>query len=264
MAMLRRIWSFAASLLLAFSGLTLFAQNATVTGTVTYLQRIALPPTAVVRVMLEDVSLADAPAKILAEREIPTAGKQVPIPFDLTYSPSDVQPSHRYSVRATIKADDKLLFTSTTSYPVLTNGAPLEVKIMLQQAAQQSAATGTPFEGTHWALTYLNGRRIAQAEGRQQAYLLFAADGDRVTGSTGCNRLTGTYKKTGSDLKFLPIVTTMMACMGPVGDQEHKFNSALDETTHYRIKGTTLLLLNENDVVAKFKAQPEDQQNPNP
>ena len=65
-------------------------------------------------------------------------------------------------------------------------------------------------------------------------------------------------------LKFRPIATTMMACMGPVGDQEHKFNEALGKTTRYRIKGNTLLLLNEKGLVAKFKAQPEDQQNPNP
>ena len=34
-------------------------------GTVTYLQRIALPPTAVVEVQLQDVSLADAPATVI-------------------------------------------------------------------------------------------------------------------------------------------------------------------------------------------------------
>jgi putative lipoprotein len=244
---------------LALTIITAFAQNATVTGTVTYLQRIALPPNTVVRVRLEDVSLADAPAKVLAEKEIPTEGKQVPIPFELTYSPSDIQPSHRYSVRATITANNKLLFTSTTAYPVLTNGAPSEVKITLQQPAQQAATAAAPLEGTHWALTYLNGKPVAPAEGRQQAYLQFVADGNRVTGSTGCNRLAGTYEKTGSSLKFRPIATTMMACMGPVGDQEHKFNEALGKTTRYRIKGAALLLLGEKDLAAKFKAQPEDQ-----
>ncbi|MHC6802504.1 YbaY family lipoprotein, partial [Vibrio antiquarius] len=38
------------------------ASMKTITGTVAYRERIALPPNAVVTVALEDVSLADAPA----------------------------------------------------------------------------------------------------------------------------------------------------------------------------------------------------------
>ncbi len=52
-----------------------------VTGTVTYLQRIALPPDAVVTIRIEDVSKADAPAEVIGEQVIQTEGAQVPIPF---------------------------------------------------------------------------------------------------------------------------------------------------------------------------------------
>jgi putative lipoprotein len=265
MAMWRRALSFTVPLALLYSGFA-FAQNTAVTGTVTYLQRIALPPNAVVKVTLEDVSLADAPAKVLAEKEISTAGKQVPIPFDLAYSSSDLQPSHRYSMHATIKADDKLLFTSTTGYPVLTPGAPSEARIVVQQvpatpSAPQSAA---PLEGTHWALNELAGQQVPPATGHQSAYLQFTAEGNRVAGSTGCNRLTGAYQKTGSGLKFNPIATTMMACLGPVMEQENKFKDALNSTTRYRIQGNTLVLLNGKTVLARFNTQAADQQNPNP
>ncbi len=41
-----------------------------VTGSITYRERIALPPSAVVAVKLVDVSLADAPAVLIAEQII--------------------------------------------------------------------------------------------------------------------------------------------------------------------------------------------------
>ena len=53
----------------------------TVTGTVTYRERIALTPEAMVEVQLLDVSIADASAKLIAEQTIKPQ-HQVPIPFD--------------------------------------------------------------------------------------------------------------------------------------------------------------------------------------
>jgi putative lipoprotein len=103
------------------------SSTATVTGTVTYLQKIALPADAVVTVTLEDVSRADAPADMLGQQVIEPKGAQVPIPFAVPYDSSKIQDNHTYSVRATIKdGSGKLLFTSDTSVPVITRGSPTE------------------------------------------------------------------------------------------------------------------------------------------
>ena len=64
-----------------------------ITGTVTYRVRMALPANAAIDVRLEDVSRADAPAVIVAENIFAAAGKQVPIPFQLPYSPGDIRPA---------------------------------------------------------------------------------------------------------------------------------------------------------------------------
>ena len=96
-----------------------------ITGTVAYLQRIALPPGSVINIELQDISIADAPAKILASQTITTAGENVPIPFELTYDPAKIDPRFRYSVRATIHIDGNLRWTSTQANSVLTNDAPL-------------------------------------------------------------------------------------------------------------------------------------------
>ncbi|NJL44642.1 MAG: hypothetical protein HC922_00595 [Leptolyngbyaceae cyanobacterium SM2_3_12] len=106
---------------------------ATVSGTVSYPQRIALPPNATVVVKLEDVSLADAPSTVIAEQRITTAGQSVPIPFKLVYDPADIEAGNRYVVRAQIFYDDELRWTSTTSYPVITQNNPNRVEIAVDQ-----------------------------------------------------------------------------------------------------------------------------------
>lgn len=100
-----------------------------VSGTVTYRQRSALPPGAMLSVTIIDVSRADAPSTVIAEQRVPTAGKQVPIPFDLAYDRAKIQERNRYAVRAEIRDGDRLLFTTDTSVPVITQGNPRNIEI---------------------------------------------------------------------------------------------------------------------------------------
>jgi uncharacterized lipoprotein YbaY len=100
-----------------------------VAGTLTYKSRIALPDTAQVVVTLEDVTKPDV-ASILIGKVVMPAPPAPPIPFVVTYNLNDIDPSHTYAVKAVINntADDSLLFTSTTSYHVITNGYPSYVE----------------------------------------------------------------------------------------------------------------------------------------
>ncbi|TNF88356.1 MAG: hypothetical protein EP300_08085, partial [Gammaproteobacteria bacterium] len=79
----------------------------TVTGTVTYRERIALTPEAVVDVKLLDVSIADVSAKLIAQQTIKPK-HQVPIPFELVYDPADIDERMTYAVRATISERGRL------------------------------------------------------------------------------------------------------------------------------------------------------------
>lgn len=112
------------------------AASATVTGTVSYRERIALPPNAIVKVQLQDTSRADAPAVTLAEQTIQTEGKQVPIPFRLEYDSSKIREGNTYTVRAQISIEDQLRFTSDTAYSVITNGGPSRVEILVRSVRQ--------------------------------------------------------------------------------------------------------------------------------
>jgi len=105
-----------------------------VTGSITYRERIALPPTTVVTVRLVDVSLADAPSVLIAEQVIRTEGRQVPFEFALAYDASRILPSHTYAVQVRIEDGGKLLFISDTMNPVITRDAPTRVDIVLRRA----------------------------------------------------------------------------------------------------------------------------------
>ncbi|MDQ3687265.1 MAG: YbaY family lipoprotein [Acidobacteriota bacterium] len=106
-------------------------ETASVTGTVTYRQRVALTPGAVVEVKLLDVSRADAPSVTIAEQIIKPAGRQVPIEFELRYDPRRIEQNRRYAVRARILEGVKLQFTSTQVYPVITGGNPNTVEVIV-------------------------------------------------------------------------------------------------------------------------------------
>ncbi len=138
-----------------------FAQSsAQVTGTLTYLPRIALPDDAVVNVQLQEVSRADAPATVLAEQEFVTGGAQVPLPFALDYDPTAIAEQLTYVVRATIRANDgQLLWTTDTFVPVITQGNPTsEIEIVLVQVVPADVpeiADEFPVATLNGRLTYL-------------------------------------------------------------------------------------------------------------
>lgn len=106
-------------------------QFSSVSGTVTYRQRIALAPNALVQVQLQDVSKQDTAAVVIGEQIIPTQGRQVPFPFEINYNPKTINPSNTYTVQARIFVDNRLRFINTTSYPVITKGNPHKVEIVL-------------------------------------------------------------------------------------------------------------------------------------
>jgi uncharacterized lipoprotein YbaY/membrane-bound inhibitor of C-type lysozyme len=105
-----------------------------VTGTVSYLYRIAMPPAAVVDVQLQDLSQSDAATSIIAGQKITFGDRQVPIPFHLKFDPAKMNPQHRYGLRATIVVDGAVRFRTQAAYPVLTHGRSSKAALILKQA----------------------------------------------------------------------------------------------------------------------------------
>ena len=128
---MKKIYLLALSALLGACQTPQPVAKAELNGEVFYLQRIALPPTATLSVSLQDVSLADAPAVLLAEQKGPVKG-QVPLPFHLSYDPAQVKPGHRYAVSARIELDGQLIFINTEHHAVNLDGndpQPLQIRV---------------------------------------------------------------------------------------------------------------------------------------
>ncbi len=106
-------------------------ETGVVRGTVTYRQRMALPRNSILNISLVDVSLADAPSTTIAEQKVELGNQQVPIPFEIKFNPNQINSRRRYAVRAEISNNGRLLFTTDTNYPVLTQGSSNTVDITL-------------------------------------------------------------------------------------------------------------------------------------
>jgi putative lipoprotein len=110
---------------------------AAVTGTVWYRQRIALPENAIINVQLQDVSLQDVAATVLAEQIIEAAGRQAPFAFELEYDASTIDERSTYAISARITVDGDLWFINTTHHPVLTHGHPSHIDVMVDMVRSE-------------------------------------------------------------------------------------------------------------------------------
>ncbi|RVD55856.1 hypothetical protein EN828_22580 [Mesorhizobium sp. M2D.F.Ca.ET.185.01.1.1] len=99
------------------------AGETTIAGEVTYRERIALPPDAVLVVELADVSLADAPAIVIAKRRIAPTG-QMPIKFEIGFDPKAIHKGRTYALQARITVGERLMFISDGRHQI----DPLEAK----------------------------------------------------------------------------------------------------------------------------------------
>ncbi len=118
-----------------------------VTGEAFYRERIALPPDAVFRAQLQDVSLADAPATTLSEVTEDPAGAGPPFPFSLPYDPAQIDERFTYAVWASVSAAGRLLFTTTQHYPVITHGNPTAGLTLLMEMVPAGGPGSGPGPG---------------------------------------------------------------------------------------------------------------------
>ncbi len=102
-------------------------------GEVWYKERIALPSEAVISIKVQDVSLMDAPAIVIAEFE--RSNVSTPTPFQFLINRDQFEAGHTYTIGARISLDDKLMFINEQAYKVdLDSSEPMSV--LLQKVAR--------------------------------------------------------------------------------------------------------------------------------
>ena len=81
------------------------------------------------------------------------------------------------------------------------------------------------------------------APGADRGPALRFIDGDRVSGSGGCNRFTGPASLEAGVLRIGPLASTRMACPGGAMQAEARFLSVLERARGARLEGDRLVLM---------------------
>ncbi|WP_050929297.1 META domain-containing protein [Aestuariivita boseongensis] len=99
----------------------------------------------------------------------------------------------------------------------------------------------TDLSETEWVLRDLDGTPV-----EAEAWLRFEPDGT-AGGNGGCNRFSGRYDSSFTQMSFGPLAMTKRACSGPGGQVEPAFMAALANSRRVAATDQVLALIGEDD-----------------
>jgi len=101
-----------------------------------------------------------------------------------------------------------------------------------------------------WQVTRIEGKEINTTK----AYIEFNEKDARFGGNTGCNRMSGSFTKTDSSIKFSQIISTKIFCQD-TSEVENAFTRNLEEPARFEIKNGKLYLFADETAVLEFTAK---------
>jgi heat shock protein HslJ len=125
-----------------------------------------------------------------------------------------------------------------------------------------SELRNTRWELTRWNLPPNNkgevrARQIPQGEASNPIQIVFDANGQRVSGSTGCNRFTAELDEDSRGFSFSKIASTKMACTPQRMELENDFLYQLNDYRSIIRNGDQLLMVgNDREVLSFTQRQP--------
>lgn len=221
--------------------------------TVSFRERIALPPDAELDVQLLDGSEADPRTRRVSAQRY--AMDAVPMSVLLSYDPNIVASDRAYSIAATIWSDGRALFRTETELDVLGSDGAASIDMTLTMVSEPDPALTRRLSGVRWAVTEIAGKPW---EGDERATLVFDEELNFAV-FAGCNRFSGKAVLTEHTISFpANVAATMMACPPEIEDREQAFVSALRSVSGYVRYGTGLVLTDvHGSAVLHFEDRPE-------
>jgi len=107
-----------------------------------------------------------------------------------------------------------------------------------------AACSGNPsasLTGSWKLISYGSPANPAPAAPDIDTSIEFASDGT-LTGNVGCNGFGGDYTVEGNNIVFGQIISTLMFCEGPVGEQEATTLAVFTESAPFIVDGDTLTI----------------------
>ena len=118
--------------------------------------------------------------------------------------------------------------------------------------APMPPAQSTSFMDREWNLTQLGERASPLGNGGKPVTLTLMSVENRASGNAGCNRYSGPYTLSGSQLTFGPAISTKMACAEGM-DVETAYLSMLPNVTSYQATDSSLVLMGAGGELARFR-----------
>jgi|GEM_PF-4486562 len=143
--------------------------------------------------------------------------------------------------------------SSTTAAAASTEAAATAATEPAVTPAETTSPPNGGLLNTYWKLILLNDMEITVSDKQREPNIFLSAE-NRVTGSDGCNSISGSYLLDGEKLTFEQLAGTRMACAED-GAQAQVFNEALTKVASYTVHSDQLELRDATGlVVARFKA----------
>ena len=118
---------------------------------------------------------------------------------------------------------------------------------VLTACAQAAGAAG--LEGTLWELFSYQDAEGETVEVIPDSGARAEFEDGQVSGTSGCNRFSGSYSVDGDSISIGPLASTLMGCPDPLAAQEFGFMSSLQSAATYSISEDRLELINEAGAV---------------
>lgn len=232
------------------------AAPATLSGSVTHRERIALPQDAELHLQLIDQNAPGAPPRIDARAAIGAVG-QVPLTFTLAFDDQIILPDHGYAIIAEIFSGGRLWFRNFEPYGVapLAPAAPVEVTVAFvgqvttetltpAENEMPAAAPVLPILGVVWHGKTLGGQPLLP-----HTDPTFSIGTDNRSGGRGsCNSYFTQVVVDDLNLHVGPVTSTKKSCGYDINMQEQAFFKALRASSTYSITGDTLILRDASGV----------------
>ncbi len=108
-----------------------------------------LPKDALLTIQLEDVSLADAPSKLVGNRLIPVGGQSGSIDWEVYYPGAVIDTRNTYNISAVIAYDNSMQLRTTSHFGVFTDGMSKKMDIEVVDVSSKAADSGKPMQGMY-------------------------------------------------------------------------------------------------------------------
>lgn len=114
-----------------------------------------------------------------------------------------------------------------------------------------------PLHNTKWSLKKIHDNAKEETV-NTKAFIRFDKEKQSAGGNGSCNSFGSTVTINGNELSFKNIFSTKMYCE-QVQQIENNYLGSLEKVTRYEIKGKSLFLYNDKDLLLEFAAPEEIQ-----